>query len=360
MGYPLPTANSAIPLTFTLVLSSDHVTGATGKSPTVTLSKNGGAFAAAVGAVTEIGGGNYQVAANTIDANTLGPLLLHATASACDPSDETFIVVNYNPTAFTPTNTALGPGAVSVISIINTAYKIIGVKGRGYNLNGEEVADGLNTANEILSMWSVMPLTIPAIGREVFALTGGRGGPSDPYTIGPSGDFDTTRPTSITNVGLLVTSSAQPFEIQRAQYTDDAYASITQKELQSTYFAGMYLNMTYASGLATINLYPVPSDDTTSLVLYRPMQLSRFATPASTYDFPPAAVTALTYELARRLAVLYARPWSGELQRDCDQYLSIYQRSNTKMSDLALDAALTTQAGIWNILTDGMSGGIGR
>jgi len=74
-------------LLFLMVDSTDHVTGKTGLSPTVTISKNGAAFAAPTGAVTEVANGWYQVAANATDSNTLGPILLHATGAAADPTD---------------------------------------------------------------------------------------------------------------------------------------------------------------------------------------------------------------------------------------------------------------------------------
>lgn len=51
------TANFA--LVFFMADSSDHVTGKTGLTPTVTISKNGGAFAAPAGAVSEIANGFY-------------------------------------------------------------------------------------------------------------------------------------------------------------------------------------------------------------------------------------------------------------------------------------------------------------
>ena len=72
---------------FLLIQSSDHITGLTGASPTVVLSKNGGSFASPAGAVTEVGNGWYKVAGNSTDTNTLGPLALHATAASADPSD---------------------------------------------------------------------------------------------------------------------------------------------------------------------------------------------------------------------------------------------------------------------------------
>lgn len=101
MSYPVQVATTRDPLVFLMVLSSDHITGATGLSPTVTLCKVGGAFAAPAGAVTEIANGYYQVAGNATDNNTLGPLLLHATAATADPTDKEFWVVAQNLTTAT-------------------------------------------------------------------------------------------------------------------------------------------------------------------------------------------------------------------------------------------------------------------
>ena len=97
MGYPVQQATTVQPLLFLLVLSSDHVTGATGKTPTVTLSKNGGAFASPAGAVTEIGNGLYKIAGNATDNATLGPLALHVAEASSDPVDDVFMVVAYDP-----------------------------------------------------------------------------------------------------------------------------------------------------------------------------------------------------------------------------------------------------------------------
>ena len=97
MGYPIQQNQTAQPLLFLMVDSADHIAGKAGLSPTVTLSKNGAAFAAPDGAVTEVGNGWYKVAPNAIDAGTLGPLTLHASAAGADPTDDRFDVVAYNP-----------------------------------------------------------------------------------------------------------------------------------------------------------------------------------------------------------------------------------------------------------------------
>jgi len=64
--------------------TADHLTGATGKTVTVQLSKNGGAFGAASGSIAEVSGGWYKLTANATDLNTEGALVIEASATGCD------------------------------------------------------------------------------------------------------------------------------------------------------------------------------------------------------------------------------------------------------------------------------------
>lgn len=75
-----------------LVLSSDHVTGATGKTLTITASKNGAAFAGIAPTVTERGNGWYAISLTAAHTDTLGDLALHITAADTDPLDVLFDV----------------------------------------------------------------------------------------------------------------------------------------------------------------------------------------------------------------------------------------------------------------------------
>jgi hypothetical protein len=77
-GYAVSYANTTRPLLFRMVLSTDHASPATGKSPTVRLSKNGSAFSGS-------------------DANTPGVLTLYATAADSDPVWVEYEVVRYDP-----------------------------------------------------------------------------------------------------------------------------------------------------------------------------------------------------------------------------------------------------------------------
>lgn len=85
------------PIVFLMVDANDHITGKTGLTPTVTISKNGGAFTAAAGTVTEIGHGWYAIGGHTTDRNTLGELIIHAEAPGADPVDERYEIASYDP-----------------------------------------------------------------------------------------------------------------------------------------------------------------------------------------------------------------------------------------------------------------------
>jgi hypothetical protein len=92
-------STTSYPVNFLMVDSADHITGKTGLSVTVTLSKNGGAFGAPSGAVSEISNGWYSLVGNAADRGTLGELLIHATAAGADPTDDTYEIVTDDPFA---------------------------------------------------------------------------------------------------------------------------------------------------------------------------------------------------------------------------------------------------------------------
>lgn len=77
--------------TFMMIQTSDHITGITGATVTVLLSKAGGAGAAAGGVVSQVDATNnpglYKIVLTTTDTATLGDLSFHCTATSADPTD---------------------------------------------------------------------------------------------------------------------------------------------------------------------------------------------------------------------------------------------------------------------------------
>src|SRR5688500_10576958 len=82
--------NTTEALVFTMALAGVPVPGLV---PLVNLSKNGFAFAAPAGAVTEIGLCSYRVTPDAADFDTLGPLILHAQAVGADTTIDIHEVV---------------------------------------------------------------------------------------------------------------------------------------------------------------------------------------------------------------------------------------------------------------------------
>jgi hypothetical protein len=154
--YDIQQSTTSYPLLFLMISSTDHVSPATGLTPTVVLSKSGGAFASPSGAVTEIANGWYKVAGNATDTNTLGPLVLHASSAGADDSDIVYNIVAYNPQSSTnlgltslPTANAatsgglptigsgtgqisLTSGNVSISQTFPTNFALLSINGSGY------------------------------------------------------------------------------------------------------------------------------------------------------------------------------------------------------------------------------------
>jgi hypothetical protein len=124
--------STTYPQAFFMADSSDHVTGKVGLSPTVTLSKNSGSFAAASGAVSEIGNGWYSLAGNATDRNTLGEQLLHAEASGADDFDGQYSIVDFEPFVFKPPVTLAAEDVSG--NVPSDAYAVaVDLRKRGFN-----------------------------------------------------------------------------------------------------------------------------------------------------------------------------------------------------------------------------------
>ena len=78
-----------------MIDSIDHITGKTGLTLAVEISKDGGAFATETGnvTVTERGNGWYSIAITGTHTNTLGDLVVSGTSAGADPGERISVVV---------------------------------------------------------------------------------------------------------------------------------------------------------------------------------------------------------------------------------------------------------------------------
>lgn len=95
--------NSTVrPISFLLISSTDHITGV--PNPTITvfkISKDGGTtWTTPAGALTASAYGWQSWTPNASDRDTLGELDVHIEATGCDPVDEKYDIVAYDPYAY--------------------------------------------------------------------------------------------------------------------------------------------------------------------------------------------------------------------------------------------------------------------
>lgn len=237
-------------------------------------------------------------------------------------------------------------------TIISGAFDLIGVLQAGETASGNDLADGYRRLQMMMGQLGIQSLTAPTVGREVFPLVAGKGGPSNPYTIGPTGDLATSRPNGLTGAGLLLGGNipTATVEIPRSLYTDDAYEAIQIKELQNALFTGVFFNAT--SPNATISLWPVPNTTLNQIVIYRLDQMGPFQSLTATYVLPPGGDEMLEYNLAVRLCIPYKRPVTPDLRQMAMESLANFKRQNYKFNDLPNDYQMgNNHLGLYNIDT---------
>jgi len=163
----------------------------------------------------------------------------------------------------------------------------------GETATADEATDGLKSLNDILENWSLENLAVWQTDNFTGALTPGQ----STYTIGPGGDFNTTRPIRI---GLSYTS-VNGADFPMTQWGLEEWNSLAVKSIGGISQRFVYLN---EYPLGQIILYPVPATASTASfavdrVLTFPLTL------ASVLSFPPGYEKALRYTLATNLAPEY-------------------------------------------------------
>lgn len=92
--------------------------------------------------------------------------------------------------------------ATTASAIVSEAFQALGIYAPGESIAANDADLALGRLNLMMGGLRLQPLTQPVQIREVFTLTTGVG----VYTIGPGGDFDTTRPVKLSGAAILLNS----------------------------------------------------------------------------------------------------------------------------------------------------------
>ena len=231
--------------------------------------------------------------------------------------------------------------AITGSEIVTDAFSILNVFMLGQTIPAKDASFGLRFLNDMLSEMAQRRSMIPFISREVFNLVANQGGPTNPYTIGVGGNFNTQKPAnqnSIVSANLILTATTPNVRVPLGIYTTDAYDANALPDLSNTQPTGLYYNPTYSGNLGTINIWPVPTIATNTLELFIQKSVAQFADLTTPYYVPDSLPKALKYNLADGLQTPYGRTLSQAAQRLAVSSMGTFTRSNHQLSDVMNDA----------------------
>lgn len=193
-------------------------------------------------------------------------------------------------------------------TIIKKSMQKAGILFKDEDPSADEITDGLDSLNALLSSWSTDSLLCYARVLESFPLTS-----AGEYTIGIGQDFNTTTPISIIAATIRWDSFDYALDILREEIFEQY---ITDKNI-----AGLPRYMSYNNGypIGRIRLNPTPMSAYTLRLLSERL-LSQFALD-DTVDLPAGWERALIYNLAVELAPEYGMEIAPKTQDIADKSL---------------------------------------
>ena len=116
----------------------------------------------------------------------------------------------------------------TVRDLITASLLDLGAIASGESATAAEAADAFRRLNLLLETWRLERLMVYARDEVTKVLTG-----ASSYTIGPSGDINTTRPVALERAGQRVAGTSPTLEYPLDPLTDAGYEDLGLKGLQS-------------------------------------------------------------------------------------------------------------------------------
>jgi hypothetical protein len=232
--------------------------------------------------------------------------------------------------------------SITVKSSIKRALRLLGAKQSNEEPTNSELVDGLEAWNSMFDSWNTEHLIAAGSTRQTFTLIASQNG----HTIGSGLNFDSARPSKITNVGLI--SSGQTKEVQLQLLNDDEYAAVADKASTGTPW-GVWFD-----GDHTFYFVLIP-DGADTFVLYSDIQLSQvtFANIETAITLPTGFKDAIDFNLAINLAAEWAIQPSPIVVSKAIATKANLKRTHIKPLSMKCDVALQPRQGYsYNIYTN--------
>ena len=242
--------------------------------------------------------------------------------------------------------------AYTALQLITDALTEIGVASQGHSPSAYEGQLALGKLNRLIASLTNNRLLTFTIARTTWDLVADTAS----YTVGVGADVNVARPVTMNMQGCNVTyidTSADPdIELPLWPLTDDAYQAIPQKTVSATYPTNWYYNPAYteASPYGVLTFWPVPNIGTLDGVLYAPTPIAE-VTLATEIALPPGYARLYETHLAIACAPAFGAQVQPETVRAAQEAMALVESSNTRLVDLAVDAALRPVRRVSNIYT---------
>lgn len=184
--------------------------------------------------------------------------------------------------------------------IIDRASRLLGQIASGASASSDESADGLEALNAMIESWRNERLMCYARQDETLTLANSDGS----YTIGPSGDLNTTRPMDIEEAYIVASNISYPVK----KITEEEYAAIPDKTTEADWPEVYLYRPTMATG--TLLIWPEPNATRTMKLVTR-IAVTGFALVSTSVSLPPGWEEALAFNLAVA--------WAPEFEREPSQ-----------------------------------------
>lgn len=228
----------------------------------------------------------------------------------------------------------------TVTTIINRSLRLIGQLNSGESGTAQELADGLEALNYMLSSWRNEKLMCYAIRDESITISSGNAS----RTIGATGNLVTDRPVRIESAYIVYQNSSIPMiQMSAAEFAAISYPSAT-----ATYPNYFYYRPEFPDG--KVLLYPVANASSVMHILtWTPV--TAFAAVGTTVTLPPGWDDALSSNLALHIAPEYEVEPSNTLLGMARNSKSAIKKINSKPIKLYTEIPLLTGGSHSNILT---------
>ena len=223
--------------------------------------------------------------------------------------------------------------------LITRALRRVRAIGKDQVLTADEAADALAELNDMLAEWRNDGLIVFRIVQENFALVAGQAS----RTIGPTGNFATTRPLKILE-GCFVRRSGVDHQVK---VLDDRtlFDRWPVKTTQGLVEA-LYYDPTVTNG--TLYFKPVP-DAADTIFLNSPAPIHSTLTLVTTVSLPPGYDGLVVSGLGIRCAPEYGVEPPASVLRAFGRTMRSIKRTNTRGVVMSTDPALIGHTGYANI-----------